>query len=83
MTTSKADKQRYLDETALLRVELNQTLDGLQEKLNVSKRIDEKLMQVRLLRREKPLVFAAGATGAAALVSLIVWGAVRYIMKCR
>lgn len=83
MTNSKTEKQLHLEETARLRAELSETLDGLQDKLNFSKRIDDKVVELQKLRREKPLVFAAGAAGASAIVGLVVWGVVRYITKCR
>lgn len=83
MTNSKTEKQLHLEETARLRAELSETLDGLQDKLNLSKRIDDKVVELQKLRREKPLVFAAGAAGASAIVGLVVWGVVRYITKCR
>lgn len=83
MTNSKTEKQLHLEETARLRAELSETLDGLQDKLNFSKRIDDKVVELQKLRREKPLVVAAGAAGASAIVGLVVWGVVRYITKCR
>lgn len=83
MTNSKTEKQLHLEETARLRAELSETLDGLQDKLNFSMRIDDKVVELQKLRREKPLVFAAGAAGASAIVGLVVWGVVRYITKCR
>jgi hypothetical protein len=83
MTNSKTAKQLHLEQTAKLRADLNETLDGLQDKLNVSKRIDLKVAELQQLSRTKPLVFAAGATGVIALAGLAVWGVVRYIMKCK
>lgn len=80
---SRSEKQAHLEETARLRAELSETLDGLQDKLNLSKRIDEKVADLQELRRTKPLVFAAGAVGVAAVAGLAVWGVVRYITKCK
>ena len=83
MTNSKTAKQLHLEETARLRAELNETLDGLQDRLNFSQRIDDKVAELQKLSRTKPLVFAAGAAGVVALTGLAVWGVVRYITKCK
>jgi hypothetical protein len=80
---SKSSRERHLEETARLRAELNETLDELQDKLDVAKRIDLKVAKLQELRRTKPLVFFAGAAGVTALAGLAVWGVVRYITKCK
>lgn len=83
MTNSKSAKQLHLEETARLRADLSETLDGLQDKLNLSKRIDEKVADLQQLSRTRPLAFAAGAVGVVAVTGLAVWGVVRYITKCK
>lgn len=80
---SRNAKQAHLEETARLRAELGETLDELQDKLNLSKRIDEKVADFAELRHTKPLVFAAGVAGIATVAGLAVWGVVRYITKCK
>lgn len=81
--TSKAEKQRHLEETARLRAELTETLEAVQDRLNVSRRIDEKVAEFQKLRTTKPAVYYSAIAGAAATVGLIGWGVYRYIMKCR
>lgn len=81
--SSKAEKQRHLEETAQLRAELTQTLDAVQDRLNLSRRIDEKVADFQRLRKTKPVVYYSAIAGAAATVGLIGWGVYRYIMKCR
>lgn len=81
--SSKAEKQRHLEETAKLRVELTQTLEAVQDRLNVSRRIDEKVADFQKLRATKPAVYFSAIAGAAATVGLIGWGVYRYIMRCK
>jgi hypothetical protein len=82
-TNSKSEKARHLEETARLRADLNVTLDGLYDKLNVAKRIDSRVAKLQELSRTKPVAFIAGAAGVTALAGLAVWGVVRYITKCK
>lgn len=81
--SSKAEKQRHLEETAKLRAELTETLEAVQDRLNVSRRIDEKVAAFQRLRVTKPAVYYSAIVGAVATAGAIGWGVYRYIMRCK
>lgn len=86
MTSSKAEKLARETETARARAEVTETLNHVIDKLNFSRRIDQKVgewqRKIDHTRRTQPAVFVAGVVGAAAITGLAVWGVVRYVMKC-
>ncbi|GAB2557164.1 DUF3618 domain-containing protein [Leucobacter ruminantium] len=79
------DRQHGIDEAARARAELYQTLGQLQDRLNYARRVDEAVADARVRlaaeQRERPVVFAAGVAGVAAIAGLAVWGAVSAVMK--
>lgn len=84
--SSKQERLARAAETERARAEVTETLNQVIDKLNVSRRIDEKVAEWQEradeVRRTKPLVFAAGVVGVAAVAGLAVWGVVRYATRC-
>ncbi|MEB4615046.1 DUF3618 domain-containing protein [Leucobacter sp. M11] len=87
MTSLEAERVRgqlqHANETAMLRAELNDTLSQLQDRLNVSKRIDEAVDDAKVrvvdLKRRRPTAFIAGVVGVAAIAGLLTWNVVRKV----
>lgn len=73
-------------ETELARAELTDTMEQLVDRLNFSRRIDQKVREIQLrlhrMRRNQPLSFVALLAGAGAVVALVVVGIVRIILRC-
>jgi len=67
------------------RAELYETLALLRDRLDYAARFDRRADEVRAkvaeVKREKPVLFAAGVAAAAAGAGLIVWGIARKFMK--
>jgi hypothetical protein len=61
-----------------LRSELAETIDAIEYKLNVPKRLAER---VKRLRSDNPLVLVGIAVGVAAAIGGVVWMAVRASKK--
>ncbi|WP_285114651.1 DUF3618 domain-containing protein [Leifsonia sp. fls2-241-R2A-40a] len=71
MTTDRSDVDRA-------RSELAATIEALEYKLNVPRRLTER---VERLRRDNPIALASAAAGAVAATALAVWGVVRLIRR--
>ena len=71
MTTDRSDVDRA-------RAELAATVEAIEYKLNVPKRVSER---VDRLRKENPAVLAGILVGAAVTVAGAVWGIVRLIRR--
>ncbi|AJM78290.1 hypothetical protein VT73_03005 [Rathayibacter toxicus] len=67
------------------RAELAATLDAIEEKINVPRKLRnvQRTFQhkLRVVRRENPSVLVVGAVGIAAAVSLTVWGIARALLE--
>lgn len=78
-------KQQGIIDAASARAELYDTLGQLTHQLNYARRVDEAIDRAKLrvvaVKQTKPVVFAAGVAGAAAVVGLGVWGVVRVVSK--
>ncbi|TPW77967.1 DUF3618 domain-containing protein [Schumannella soli] len=60
---------------AQARADLEQTLDAIEDKLNVPKRIGEVTKKAEVAYRDNPLPFViGGAVAAITTVGLIAWG---------
>lgn len=77
----KLSRAELQQETVRARIELAATLDAIEDKLNVPKRIGDAAergsARVRTLAAENPVALGAIALGAAAVVGVGVWALVR------
>jgi len=71
MTTDRSDVDRA-------RAELAATVEAIEYKLNVPKRVSERVDQ---LRKENPAALAGILVGAAVTVAGAVWGIVRLVRR--
>lgn len=82
--TQRARAQGVAD-AQLARKELYGTLGQLQERLNYAKRVDDAterfIGRLEAERRERPLVFVAGAAVAAIAVGAAVWVVARGVAR--
>lgn len=81
----REERVRGIADAAIARAELYDTLGQLRDRLNYAKRIDDATARladrVEEERRERPLVFAAGAAAVAAAAGGIVWAIARGVSK--
>lgn len=72
------ERARGIADAEAARAELYDTLSQLKVQLNYAKRIDDAVddtkHRIAEVKRRKPLAFAAGVAGAAAIVGAVVWG---------
>lgn len=69
------------------RAELYDTLGRLRGQLDYAQRIDDATARAkqrcRAVRKEQPLLFAAGVAAVAAAVGLAAWGVARFVSRGR
>lgn len=75
---SAEEKQQGVQDAALARAELYNTLGQLKDRLNYAKRVDDAIDDAKRCvieqKRRNPLAFAAGVAGVATAAGLVVWG---------
>ena len=73
------------DRVAATRAQLFDTLDAIEDKLNVPKQVHRAkrraIVQIATVKVERPAVFYAGVAGLAGAAGLAVWGIVRAIVR--
>lgn len=79
------ERQHGVQEAARARAELYDTMGQLQDRLNYARRVDmavaDAKVRLRAQQRERPVAFAGGVAGVAALAGLAVWGVVTAVAK--
>jgi hypothetical protein len=84
-TVSGLSKEELAEYLARTRAELSATLDAVEEKVNVSKRLDRAAVRLqaklRTMRQESPVALAAIGAGAIAVVGLVAYASYRSLIR--
>ena len=84
-SVSGLSKEELTAQLKRTRAELAATLDAVEEKVNVAKRMDKAAVRLkaklRTMRRENPVALAALGAGAIAVVGLIAYAGFRSITR--
>jgi hypothetical protein len=81
----KLSREELRSEVVRARVELADTLNAIEDKLNVprklQRRTDRWSHELRRMRAENPLALAGVAVGAVAVIGGLVWGIVAVVTR--
>lgn len=84
-TVSRLSQDELKAHLARTRNDLAATLDAVEEKVNIPKRLDKAAVRLkaklRVMKQENPVALAAIATGAVALAGVIVYAGFRSLTR--